>query len=241
MKKYLLLFIILLFLNSSVISQTGEIWINIEENYVQRDTYFVATVKCDLYLQNVKALRLDIEVDPNILAYDTTLNFPNDSIAVKLGGLFGSDEINSVYFNYIWNSASRLTVDMAYLLDSATISGPGHLLVIPIPTIGFGESDITIVGAYATDRYGQDIPIQLRNVIPWVKVCQFVGDVNADNAIDIDDAVYFVDYAFKGGLPPNPMESANYNCDDIIVDIDDLVYMVDWIFYGGPEPCKKCI
>lgn len=57
--------------------------------------------------------------------------------------------------------------------------------------------------------------------------------------IDIIDLVYFVDWSFRGGPPPDPVSVANLNCDVEEGDIEDLVMMVDYMFRGG-EPICTC-
>jgi hypothetical protein len=62
------------------------------------------------------------------------------------------------------------------------------------------------------------------------------GDADSSGDVDIDDAVYLVNYIFSGGPPPNPFEVGDVGCADG-VDIDDVVYLVVFIFGGGPVPC----
>ncbi len=62
------------------------------------------------------------------------------------------------------------------------------------------------------------------------------GDVDQSEAVDIDDAVYLIQYIFTGGPAPDPLESGNANCQGG-VDIDDVVYLISYIFGGGPAPC----
>jgi hypothetical protein len=69
-----------------------------------------------------------------------------------------------------------------------------------------------------------------------VKYCQALrGDVNGDSVIDVGDAVYILNYLFKGGPPPLPVASGDTNCDGI-VDIGDAVYLLNYLFKGGPPP-----
>ena len=55
------------------------------------------------------------------------------------------------------------------------------------------------------------------------------GDLNADGAIDIADLVFFVEYMFNNGSPPQVLGSADLNHDDVI-DIGDLVEMIEMMF-----------
>jgi hypothetical protein len=61
------------------------------------------------------------------------------------------------------------------------------------------------------------------------------GDVNADGVISLGDAVYLLNYLFKGGNPPDPLETGDCNYDSI-VDLGDVVYLLNYLFKGGPPP-----
>ncbi len=61
------------------------------------------------------------------------------------------------------------------------------------------------------------------------------GDCNGDGIIDLGDVVYLVNYLYKGGLPPEPLEAGDANCDGV-VDLGDLVYLINYLFKGGPPP-----
>lgn len=64
------------------------------------------------------------------------------------------------------------------------------------------------------------------------------GDANGDLAFNIGDAVYIINYVFKGGPPPAPYAlcSGDANC-DCSINIGDAVYIINYIFKGGPVPC----
>ncbi len=63
------------------------------------------------------------------------------------------------------------------------------------------------------------------------------GNVNGDSedAVDISDLIFLVDYSFSGGEAPGCSEEADVN-GDLGVDISDLIYMVDYSFSGGASP-----
>lgn len=62
------------------------------------------------------------------------------------------------------------------------------------------------------------------------------GDSNSDGSVDIDDAVYLINYIFSGGPPTEPYKSGDVDCNDL-VDIDDVVWLIAYIFSGGNDPC----
>jgi len=62
------------------------------------------------------------------------------------------------------------------------------------------------------------------------------GDANSDNAVNVSDAVFIINYAFSGGQAPEPLESADANCDGA-VNVSDAVYIINYAFSGGFRPC----
>jgi hypothetical protein len=61
------------------------------------------------------------------------------------------------------------------------------------------------------------------------------GDPNADGMIDLGDAIYTLNYLFKGGPNPCPMEAGDANCTGA-VDLGDAIYILNYLFKGGPPP-----
>ncbi len=62
------------------------------------------------------------------------------------------------------------------------------------------------------------------------------GDANSDQTVNVGDAVYIIQYIFKGGPAPDPLEAGDANCDGG-TDVADAVYLINYVFKGGPEPC----
>jgi hypothetical protein len=65
------------------------------------------------------------------------------------------------------------------------------------------------------------------------------GDADANDAVDISDAVYLISYIFTGGSAPNPLGRGDVDCSST-VDISDAVYLISYIFGGGADPCAGC-
>lgn len=66
--------------------------------------------------------------------------------------------------------------------------------------------------------------------------CTRAGDANNDNLVNIGDAVYLVNYIFRGGAPPGCAGEGNPNC-DAAINIGDAVYLVNYLFRSGAAPC----
>jgi hypothetical protein len=64
------------------------------------------------------------------------------------------------------------------------------------------------------------------------------GDANGSGTVDVGDAVYLVNYCFKGQRPPIPDRAGDANTDDN-VNVGDVVYLINHIFRNGPPPNGK--
>jgi len=65
------------------------------------------------------------------------------------------------------------------------------------------------------------------------------GDVDGSGFVDIDDAVYLIQYIFLSGPGPVSPGTGDPNCSGA-VDIDDVVYLINYIFNNGSPPCSGC-
>ncbi|MCK4223592.1 MAG: T9SS type A sorting domain-containing protein [candidate division Zixibacteria bacterium] len=61
------------------------------------------------------------------------------------------------------------------------------------------------------------------------------GDANGDGVIDLGDVVFLINYLFKFGVAPCPIQAGDANCDGT-VDLGDVVYLINYLFKGGPPP-----
>lgn len=65
------------------------------------------------------------------------------------------------------------------------------------------------------------------------------GDANSDGKVTVADAVYLVNYLFKGGPQPCLLRFGDAN-NDCKVTVADVVYLVNYLFKGGPAPLAGC-
>jgi len=88
---------------------------------------------------------------------------------------------------------------------------------------------------YAIDIKGN--MTQSNNVadfMTWV-----LGDANADGSANLADAVFLINFIFKGGLFPDPYKIGDVNA-DCEVNLADAVYLINYIFKGGDPPGVGC-
>jgi hypothetical protein len=81
-------------------------------------------------------------------------------------------------------------------------------------------------GAYSNADGTEVFPIQ-------TYIC---GDANADETVNVSDAVMVINYIFLGSAAPEPLEAADTNC-DVSVNVSDAVVIINYIFIGGNDPC----
>jgi len=82
----------------------------------------------------------------------------------------------------------------------------------------------------------QDLSVTLTAPAPPPMV---YGDADGSGGVDIDDAVYLIEYIFAGGCPPYNLNSgdADGSC---AIDIDDVLWLIQYIF-GGLDPRPGCV
>ena len=61
------------------------------------------------------------------------------------------------------------------------------------------------------------------------------GDANGDGVLDLGDVVYLVNYLYKDGPAPTPLDAGDANGDGE-VDLGDVVYLINYLFKDGPAP-----
>jgi hypothetical protein len=154
-----------------------------------------------------------------------------------------------------------LSYGCIYSTDTVFSYGPGgwaELLLVPdtIPGI-VGCQLLTGPGWVEDCRWFYDYPVSDTFVISWVAnngegvYCQdeiniiiwyisvVCGDANSDDNVNVGDAVYLINYIFKGGSAPDPECLGDANGDGHI-NVGDAVYLINYVFKGGPAPLDDC-
>lgn len=230
-KKLITLFVlVLLTAVAPVVSAAPTMYLIPDSTTVFRDSSFVIYLFADAASLNLKAYSVEITFDRSIIR--------TDSVHVDEGAFLSSATLPTFFWSGFSPDSATLYIDGAILGDGVTVTGNGVLAAITFSTIGFGLSDIELISVRARD--GSDNPLSFGVENGWVRVCQFVGDVNADNRIDISDAVYLINWIFANGPYPIPNAGVgDVNCDSM-TNISDVVYIINYIFASGPAPCGPC-
>lgn len=80
------------------------------------------------------------------------------------------------------------------------------------------------------------VPAQLEVISEVQFIC---GDANNTGNVNVSDAVYIINYVFVNGPEPDPLQSADVNC-DLDINVSDAVYIINFVFVNGNEPCADC-
>lgn len=62
------------------------------------------------------------------------------------------------------------------------------------------------------------------------------GDASGDGVINSADVIWLLNYLYKGGPEPIPLEAGDVNCDGVI-NSADVVYLLNYLYKNGPPPC----
>jgi hypothetical protein len=104
----------------------------------------------------------------------------------------------------------------------------------PCPSCGCAHSH-----CFNCYRKGKAWWWMMARVSGWTEGESSCGDADGDLSRDVSDAVYIVNYIFKGGPAPEPQCVGDTNGDGDI-SIGDAVYLISWIFKEGPPPVEDC-
>ncbi len=106
---------------------------------------------------------------------------------------------------------------------------------------GNSYDETNLVGIYGVDVVANITTnetgfIRQANSFFFVESLPYIcGDVNANGAITSSDIIYLVNYVFKSGPAPKPIESGDANNDSVITSAD-IIYLVNYVFKSGPAP-----
>jgi hypothetical protein len=96
------------------------------------------------------------------------------------------------------------------------------------------DTGVVSFTASAEDGVGSSDEAVLTFYIEPAYIC---GDIdNSGGDPNVADLSYLVDYLFKGGPPPDILESANVDgIGGTDINVADLSYFVDYLFKNGPD------
>jgi Dockerin type I domain len=96
--------------------------------------------------------------------------------------------------------------------------------------------DNYIIGGYRFESNPSDFDLYLVRIGEQVTNQSECGDANNDQAVNISDAVWIINYVFVGGDPPQPNLACGDANGDGQVNVSDAVWIINYVFVGGDPP-----
>lgn len=160
--------------------------------------------------------------DPNLTVEDNI--FYNNYYAIGCSNCYPD------YNNFNCNNFYKNLYDFAGL--PSEIDSNGNFSANPLfcdTTLLTTLSVASISPLFATNNNcGIDIGLGL-------EIGCYCGDVSSNGDLDISDLTFLVNYLFKSGAAPNPLQAGNIDGSEDI-NISDLTYFVNYLFKSGPDP-----
>lgn len=122
------------------------------------------------------------------------------------------------------------------MVTASNLSGTGNVQFASwVPGIEVGvEYTVTFEALLpADDNEDNDQIVFLTTSTEAQYVC---GDANGDGMANVGDGVFLINYIFRGGASPVPLEAGDANCDGQ-ANVGDAVYIINYVFRGGQPPC----
>ena len=202
--------------------------------YADTGSYFMS-VYADGYISDPAYRLVDVTGDTTGLGF--TINESHCRIAGTLNNL--PLPLNSST-NSVWAVTGSNGLD-GYGVMATMDSVTGTYLMY------LGDGDWTIHAPYF-ENYTTPDPMEITigeapdtvRTIDLNYLQQYAcGDANTDGNINISDAVYIINYIFRGGAAPYPYCAGEADGSGSL-NISDAIYIINYGFRGGPPPVDDC-
>ena len=186
----------------------------------------------DLVVPNYTGSTITILINDGGGSFNTTYTVsvganPSDVCAADFDG---DDDVDLAVANRGNDNVSILLNDGAgnMIWDADYSVGVEPMCIKPADLDGDTDMDLAVA------NYGSgDVSILINKSPRPSYVC---GDANADESVNVTDAVWIINYVFAGGDPPDPLEAGDTNCDSTC-NVADAVWIINYVFAGGSAPC----
>jgi hypothetical protein len=205
------------------------------------DHFSILTTTCTDTLENTSEFGLNLQLEPaplNVVAYGPVnitvedpdnLRYGKDSLGVLTEEIIPADYLEMPNDSVIIYQPKPGTYVTEFVKEAGADPSSRYTAIIKVD----GTQSATIVADQQVPEYGTVDTYSYS----YDEGGHYINaDANDDNQMNISDAVYIINFIFKGGPPPDPWLSADANC-NLEVNISDAVLIVNHVFKGGPPPC----
>ena len=197
--KWLVFLLVLLLFPAMVLGQAPVVALVPDlpdTNIMPLEDFVVVDLVVGQHSTNLKGYSVQLWYNPAILQIDSITE-----------GYLLSSAGSPTFFEVNYQSQPQyIYLDGAILGDGITATGAGTLARIWFSSISYGVCDLLFWEFEA--RNGANNPLAYDLADNWVRVCPYLGDVNADHLVNITDAVYIIQWIFAGGPEPIPNKAS---------------------------------
>jgi hypothetical protein len=83
------------------------------------------------------------------------------------------------------------------------------------------------------------VTVTKRDYLPYQRQVEIRGllrgDANGDGMVGAADVIYLINYLYRGGSAPDPLEAGDANC-DTAVEGADVIFLINFLFREGTPP-----
>ncbi len=83
-----------------------------------------------------------------------------------------------------------------------------------------------------SNRHHSYLPIAKNGSLTLTYIC---GDANGNGLVNISDITYLINFLYKHGPAPEPLQAADVNASGT-VNIQDITYLINYLYKHGPAP-----
>lgn len=147
---------------------------------------------------------------------------------------------NPKYYNITTDASFSGEITICFTYDENDVIGSeSELRLFHWIDDPAGWEDITVLPVDEDNNIICGVTTSLTTFIIAEPIPVVCGDANSDETINVGDAVYLINYIFKGGPAPDPECLGDANGDGS-TNVGDAVYLINYVFKGGPAPVEPC-
>jgi len=191
-----------------------------------------------------------VNCDPGGLTYPVTEYSHANGCSITGGYVYRGcriPDLRGTYFygDYCSGRIWSFRYDGAVLSDSAertTELAPGNGMSIGnISSFGEDARGELYIIDYSDGEIYKIVPAEpVTSDCPTVGCCDIPGDANHDSLVNVGDAVFLINFIFRGG-PSSACWASGDSNNDCSVNVGDAVYLINYIFRDGLSPqCGDC-
>jgi hypothetical protein len=171
--------------------------------------------------------KIDIDDFDTFEPHDTQLSGISDSAHLVLANGTADLALSSIVANQTGYTNMNLNID-TYKTGVRSVAA-GSLLML-----ADDEASVQYDLAYSPDSGFSGCDVDITDSVP--DICGYIcGDANGNGIVNIQDITFLINFLYKGGASPNPLQAGDANASGLI-NIQDITYLINYLYKQGAPP-----